>query len=110
MLRNDETELSVNWLEYLKRSTRADETAELQRVFARKMRRVPAAARFVVLNVRTVRTTIEAESTDGRKFRVEHDPQPDDASHSLIYGLRHDDEEIAELMVSLVQEPWPARA
>lgn len=110
MLRSNETELSVNWLECLKCRSRAEEIGDLQKVFATKLT-VRANARFVVLkNVGTIRETIEQKSSDRRKITIEHEPEaPQDMSHSCVYGLRHQDEEIAEIFVQLIEETHRAR-
>lgn len=109
LLRADESELSVNWLEYLGRANREGEIDALKEVFARKLTRVGASAKFAVLNVGKLCGTVKRESPDGRKLTVAHEREDDDPSHSCIYGLRHDDEAIAEMMVALVENVYLAK-
>lgn len=108
MLRPNDEGLSVNWLEYLECTDRAAEIRELQRVFARKMS-VGVTAKFAVLNVGKMIETVERESLDNRKLTASHQPEANDNSHSEIFGLRHDDDTIAELMVELIEGPYSAR-
>ncbi len=111
MVREGEEYLSVNWLEELKRSGRASQISDLQKLYAMKFNRVGASARIAILNVGIVRTKVAHESPDSRLLRVVHEPEePDDLSHSGIYEIFHDDEIIAELIAQAVIERYPARA
>jgi hypothetical protein len=115
MLKKDEGSLSVNWLEFLKCPSRESEIAELQNIYDAKLNRVGAGAKIAVLNVGKVREKVLTESSDGRNIEVLHDPEYTaeyiDLSHSGIYNVRHDDEEIAELILEAVRESdtYPAR-
>jgi hypothetical protein len=110
ILREGEAYLSVNWLEELKSSGRASQIRDLQELYTKKLK-VAATAQIAVLNVGTLRTKIERESPDRRLLRVLHEPdEPDDLSHAGIYEIRYDDEIIAELIVQVVLEKYPARA
>ena len=112
MLREEirEQYLSVNWLEYLDVADRATEIRTLQTLYS-NMLTVRANARIAVLNVGNTRTQVERDSPDTRVIRILHEPiEPNDMSHSGIYDLRYDDELIAELIASSIQEVYPARA
>lgn len=108
MLREIDSYLSVNWLENLGCPTRAAEIRELQRVFAAKMG-IGANAKFAVLGVGQLISHVLQESSDVRKLELKHEPETNDQSHSGIHKLRHDDEEIAELIAQVIQEVHPAR-
>jgi hypothetical protein len=111
MLRKDEECLSVNWLEFLNRSSRESEIAELRKIYSAKFN-VGARAKLAVLNVGEVREKVLTESPDRRNLEVLHDPQYKevyDPSHSGIYNLKQDDELIAELILETVRETYPAR-
>jgi hypothetical protein len=113
MTRENEEYLSVNWLEDLKCSDRASEIRELQDLYSRKFKRVPATAQIAILNVGTVRTKVSSESPDQRSLPILHEPmeeEPTDPSHAGIYNIRPDDEIIAELIREIIQENHPARA
>ena len=110
MMREGEPYLSVNWLEDLKRSDRANEVRALQELYPSKMTRVGAGARIAILNVGTLRTKVERESPDKCLLRVLHEPEPDDPSHSGIYDIPYDDDIVAELIAQVVLENHPARA
>ena len=111
MLRKGEEYLSVNWLEELNCPDRTSEACALQDVYARKLTRVGAGARIAILNVGILRTKVENEGPDRRILRVLHEPQPDDSSHTGIYGIPYENQEIvAELIAQVVLENHPARA
>ena len=110
MLRKGEQSLSVNWLEELKCPDRASEVGALQDLYARKMK-VGAGARIAILNVGTVRTKVKLESPNRVAVRVVHEPEDDDPSHSGIYGIPYDDQQIvAELIAQVILEKYSARA
>jgi hypothetical protein len=112
MVRVGEESLSVNWLEFLKSSSRENEIAELQNIYSKKFNKVEVRAQIAILNVGEVREKALTESPDRRNLKVLHDPQygtVNDPSHSGIYNLKHDDELIAELILETVQETYPAR-
>ena len=110
MMRETEEYLSVNWLEELKRPSRASQIRDLQEVYNKKLK-VGARARIAILNVGTLRSKVQRESPDSRLLRVLHEPdEPDDPSHAGIYEILHDDEMIAELIAQVVLENHPARA
>jgi hypothetical protein len=111
MLRQVDENLSVNWLEYFKCSSRESEIAELRKVYSAKNLIIKVNGKIAVLNVGEVRETVLAGSPDGRKLEILHDPEENDPSHSGIYNLKHDDEMIAELILETVRENeiYPAR-
>ncbi|MBC8200346.1 MAG: hypothetical protein ISS67_07150 [Desulfobacterales bacterium] len=109
MLRADEESLSVNWLEFLKCSSRESEIAKIRTTYSQTFT-VGARARIAVLNVGEVRKKVLTESPDGRNLEVLHDPLMNDPSHSGIYNLKQDDElMIAELILEVVRESYSAR-
>lgn len=108
MLRRDEESLSVNWLEFLRLSSRDEEITSLRRIYSAKLS-VGACAKIAVLNVGEVRNKVLTESPDKRNLEILHDPLGNDPSHSGIYNFRNDDELIAELILETVLETYPAR-
>lgn len=109
LLREGESSLSVNWLEYLNCPNRREEIAELQRIYRGKFSNVPTKGKIAVLNVKEVRQKVLTESSDKRNLQIRHDPQKDDESHSEIYNLRYNDVEIAELICQAVREEYPTK-
>jgi hypothetical protein len=117
MLKHGEESLSVNWLEYLKCSSRENEINEIRRLYAAKFSRVGAGARIAVLNVGGVCQEIRENSDDGRVLRITHDPEDEisgfskipDLSHSGIYNLRDEEDFIAELICGCILEHHTAR-
>ena len=108
MPRPGEPYLSVNWLELLGLTTRADEAAEVLRVLSTK-RKIGTTARLAVLNVGVARDGVRGQSHDHRKLSFRHEPEldagrPQDPSHSAIYGVPEDDNLIAELLAAAVAE------
>ncbi len=109
MLRTGEESLSVNWLEFLKCSSRESEIAEIQNIYSTKLN-IGARAKIAVLNVGEVRQKVLTESPDRRNLEVLHNPEnPDDPSHSGIYNLKQGDEMIAELILETVRGDYSAR-
>lgn len=109
MLRHDEEELSVNWLEFLQLPDRSDQIQQLKAIFSTKGFGIGANARFAVLNVGRIVETVRRDSEDFRELTVTHQPEINDESHAEIVGLRENDEAIAELVAQLVEESYPAR-
>ncbi len=83
-LRDDETYLSVNWLESLGLPTRTTQIQAIQSVLGSKLSLRPSA-RIAVLNVGKTRNHVTESS--GLELEVLHQPEPDDPSHSGIHGL-----------------------
>ncbi len=108
MLRAGEESLSINWLEILNCSSRANEIAEVRRIYALKFS-VGAMAKIALLNVGEVRQKVLIESLDKRELEILHDPETEDPSHGGIYNLKPDEELIAELILEVVCEVYSAR-
>jgi len=110
-LRENESSLSVNWLEFFDLKDRKAEIQKIREAFADKGRGVGTKAKFVALNVGEIRKYVQQESDDNRILSVLHDPQDNDLSHSGIYNMRHDDPIIGDLIADLVNEEqiYPAK-
>lgn len=103
--------LSVNWLEYLKLPTREKEISKIQDVYNKKLN-VSSKSKIVVVNVGLARKKVSVESDDRRNLLFKHDPSKEDPSHSGIFNLKPDDEMIAELILSVVDQEhhvYPAK-
>jgi hypothetical protein len=64
MMGETEEYLSVNWLEELKRPSRASQIRDLQEVYNKKLK-VGATARIAILNVGTLRSKVQRARTAG---------------------------------------------
>ncbi len=108
-LRDGETYLSVNWLEFLKRASRDEEIAEIRRILKTKIN-PGGTAKIAVLNVGEICAHV-AEETVG--IEVRHRPdEPDnitDPSHSGIFDTFQDEDLIVELIAEKVQANYPAK-
>jgi hypothetical protein len=107
MLRRNDDGLSVNWLEFFKSSDRKEQISKIRKVYNKKLN-VRKSARIAVLNVGDVCGNVQTKSPDARELEVLHAPSSHDPSHSGIYGLRQNDELIAELILETVLENHPA--
>jgi hypothetical protein len=107
--RLNEEYLSVNWLEPLHPEDRTVQLTSLRQVLAGKVT-LGAKAKLAVLNVGEVRNHVLRESPDRRKLRVLHEPEANDAFHCGIYDIEPDPYLIADLIVEVVREVYPARA
>ena len=104
-IRNEEGYLSVNWLEFLKKPSREEEIDEIQNVLRKKLT-LGSRSRIAVANVGSLIDHIRAE----RILKVQHEPEPEDQSHSGIFGYGIDDD-LIELMISEVfQESYPSKS
>jgi hypothetical protein len=110
--RENETYLSVNWVEFLAQATRRSELGELRMLYKRKFS-VGAGAKIAILNVGRMRAWVRGNSPDQRNLEARHEPllegNAQDPSHSGIFNIRYDDELIAELIVQAISESHPAR-
>lgn len=115
MLKAKDTDegLSVDWLEFLKRSSRKDAIIEMRNVYASRFG-VGTKAKIAILNVGNVRQIVrEEKSLDNRELKVLHDPltsEGDQSPHSGIYNLKHDDDLISELLAQVVIDSPPAKS
>jgi len=110
MLRQSDTSLSVNWLEYFQCSSRLRVIAELRKAYSAKKLTIKVDGRIAVLNVGEVCSKVLTESPDRRKLKVIHGPKENDPSHSGIYNLRYNDDMlIAETILETILEVYPAR-
>jgi len=98
-LRKGEEYLSVNWLEFLEKASREEEIDEVRNVLRKKLT-LGARSRIAVANVGSLIRHIWEE----RILTVQHEPEPDDLSHSGIFGYRIDDDLIADMIAEVFQE------
>jgi hypothetical protein len=85
LMRPIDGSLSVNWLEYLKLSTREKEISKIQDVYNKKLK-VSPMSRIAVVNVGLAREKVFSESDDRRNIQFKHDPSKEDPSHSGIFN------------------------
>ena len=100
-------DLSVNWLEYFGRPSRADNVDEVRQVFISKDFTLGATALFAVLKVDTVLRHVEGAL--GRSLTAVHQPEEDDPSHASLQGYTHEDDMIADLIAEVILETYPAK-
>lgn len=104
-IREGEEYLSVNWLEFLGKSSRDEEIAEIQNILRKKLR-LGSRSKIAVAEVGTLINHVQEE----RRLRIEHEPElPDDPSHSGIYGYAIEDDLIADIIAEVFQETYPAK-
>ena len=105
-IREEEDYLSVNWLEFLNKSSRDEEIAEIRKVLQKKLK-LGSRSRIAVANVGTLINHILEE----RILKVQHEPElPDDPSHSGIFGYIIDDVLIADMIAEVFQESYPSKS
>ena len=108
MLKDNESSLSVNWLEILRCQSRNEAIQEIRNIMANKRFQLKKSARIAVHNAGTLIKTVKDKSPDSRVLSCLHEPARDDFSHSGIYGLKADDELIADLIATCIKEIHPA--
>lgn len=111
-LKENETALSVNWLEYFSLPSQEEQIEEIRKVFNSKGYTLGASAKFVALNSGRLCSYVKEESPNNSILSVQRDPVADDPSHSGIFGIPEiDNMIISEIIAELVSEEntYPAR-
>lgn len=111
-LREDKQEeyLSTSCLELTGESEREEQIEALRKIYeARDDFRVGATSKFAVFEVASMKHSVMKESEDSRKLDVRYKPEPHDQTHTGVYGLRFDDDVIADLMAQCVSEVYSAK-
>lgn len=104
-IRNGEEYLSVNWLEFLEKTSREEEIAGVRNVLRKKLT-LGSQSRIAVANVGSLINHIQEE----RILKVQHEPElPDDPSHSGIFGYGIDDDLIEHMIAEVFQKTYPAK-
>ena len=104
-IREGEEYLSVNWLEFLKKTSRNEEIAEVRNVLQTKLK-LGSRSRIAVANVGSLVNHV----WEKRILNVKHEPElPDDPSHSGIFGYEIDDILIADMIAEVFQESYPSK-
>ena len=112
MLRKDENELSVDWLEFLSCSNREDEIIEIRKVYTSN-RSVGTKAKIAILNVGKLRQNVREKlekKPDYQELQVIHDPLANRPSHSGIHNMKHEDNTIPKLLTEVVIDSPPAKS
>ena len=104
--RPEETELSVNWLEFFKKAERAAAVDEIRKIIQLELK---ASARFAVFNVGSVRKQINDNPDIPNKIDVLYMPEDDDPSHAGVVGYVVDDLDVAAELALLDIELFPAK-
>ena len=103
--------LSVNWLEFLGTDNRTEQLVALRAVLTQKGFKLGATSRFAVHGVGALRDYVRYKSPEATDLSVRHEPFDDDQSHSSIYGLRpEEDDLISDLIAEAVEELLPGKA
>lgn len=105
VLRQGQKSISVNWLEYLNKSTRLEEIRAICQAYAQKGRDVGANSRFAILHTGSTVHSVQQKAKESIRFL--HDPEPLDSSHSGIFNVPLDDDVIADLIAESVQGLHP---
>ena len=104
-LRKDEGYLSVNWLEFLEKTSREEAIAEVRNVLRKKLT-LGSRSRIAVADVGSLINHIRAE----RILNVQHEPElPDEPSHSGIFGYGIDDGLIELMIAEVFHASYPSR-
>lgn len=109
-LRHERSEeyLSVMWLEYFSNDT-IEKKLESARYDLRKRRSLSNRDRLAVLNVGVTRTHVMSNIGDRRNLEFKHKPGlRNNSSHSGIFNIEPNGDEVAELLVESIAGAWPA--
>ena len=103
LLRDGESFLSANWLEYFHPSDRQFQMSGVRNTLANKGFRINSNGGFAVLNV-----GITTQQIRRARLRFALLGQTSDPSHAGIFGYRYGDTDTAKALVRLVREMHPA--
>lgn len=109
MLRDDESALSVNWLEFLHKASIIDAVDEV-RLRLGQVLNLKTGDQLAVLNVGSMRIYVRQETANNQDLQVKHEPVETDESHAGIFGSVHGEEGdlIADLIAEKVSDLFPA--
>jgi len=99
--------LSVNWLERLQYQDRSSEITEIRNRYAANFT-LKKKDKIALLNVGVTCSKVATESADHRCLKATHEPEPNDDSHSGLWGYTYNDTMIAEIIRSSVLYDVPA--
>lgn len=108
-LKENEENLSVNWIEFYGKVTFSDGIDRIRRDVQLELRR---KARFAVLNVGDAKKEVKTKSPDKYDIAVKHAPEISNPSHSEIRGMnseRAKNEMIAVILAECVRETFLAK-
>ena len=101
-LREGESSLSVNWLEFLDPANRLNAIQLVRDAFAKKRFAIRPTGRFAAINVGDAKEA--AKAIELGPLKMEHAPSQRDQSHALISGYdESNDLEVATELWALVQ-------
>ena len=98
--------LSVNWLEYFKKSAPQDAIALLVDIFTKKNFTVRASSKFALLNVGAAKDAAARYTA----IAIVLDEEVNDPSHSLVKGYEAYNKQVAEELQKVIIASYPARS
>lgn len=107
-IRENESFLSVNWVEYFQKPDFPAAIHRVREVFQAKGFRLAHRGSFAVLRVGAVNGVVN--KNQGTTFRIYRMPSANDPSHAAIYGYGPGDFAVAAELAALVdpQDVYPA--
>lgn len=97
--------LSVNWLEYFKKSAPQDALAPLVDILTNKGFTVRASSKFALLNVGAAQDAAARYTS----IAIVLDAEVNDPSHSLVKGYEAYNKQVAEELQKVIIDSYPAR-
>lgn len=100
--------LSVNWVEYFKKSDPKDAIGPLREILEKKKRgrRIGGESKFTLLNVGAAKDA----AAKYIPIAVVHNEEEDDASHSLVKGYEIYNDQVAEELAKVIMAIYPANS
>jgi hypothetical protein len=96
--------LSVNWLEYFKKSEPQDAIAPLMDILANKGFTVRPSSKFALLNVGAAKDAAARYTS----ISIVLDEEVNDPSHSLVKGYEAYNKQVAEELQKVIIDAYPA--
>ena len=104
-LRETETELSFNWIEYYRTLTSDEQLQKIRDTFPLEVKKKD---KFVKLNVGRAKNHVSREHPEGKVIDFIEDGDDEVPSHCLMTVVPEIDEMIGDLLVECILEVFPA--
>jgi hypothetical protein len=104
-LRENETELSFNWMEHYRNHSPDEQLQLIRQTFPLELRKKD---RFAKLNVGSAKQHVAKEHPEGRVINFIEDGSEEVPSHCLMTGQPDIDQMIGDLLAECILEKFPA--
>jgi len=109
MRADQDSYLSVNWLEHTGFQTRVGQLSVVRQHLLAGGMGLRQKGKLAVLHLKETIDYVRSQAPDGRSLYACHEFLPEAPSHAGMYGYKPEDELIADLIAFMAVEIYPAR-